>query len=233
MKTRKVTEYPDTLIDATNALVENTQLFTIMMNIIFLKTNAYDSVALCTTMGIIAKWILHLERLGLPFPSNFDLGFFLKGIKIALEVDHSVSTTRSLHTLFKTLHYFPIDARSTLIQEMLSYKNFYSLFFSWSYNIRDLFIAFLLYQVEYLYVIRTTEQLGLTPELLTGELAIGQIEEKQTSADQRLSVKVDSQKNSGLKKAANQKSQGLVYRKRREDALSKFTHAISAIEDQL
>lgn len=114
LKSRKVNEYPDTLIEATFALVENTQLLTVMTNIIFLKTNAFDSLALCTTMGIIAKWITHLERLGLAFPSNFDLGFFLKGMKIALEIDHSVSTPRSIHTLFKTLHLFPIDARSTI-----------------------------------------------------------------------------------------------------------------------
>jgi hypothetical protein len=47
MKMRKISEYPDTLIDATNALVENPSLLTIMTNIVFLKTNAYDSVTLC------------------------------------------------------------------------------------------------------------------------------------------------------------------------------------------
>lgn len=137
-----------------------------MTNIVFLKTNAYDSVTLCQSMSIVSKWINHIEKIGLPFPPNFDLSFFNQGLKVALEIEHSVSTPRTLHMLFKTLHYFPIDARSTLIQEILSYKNFYSLFFSWSYNIRDLFIALLLYQVEYLYIIRTTELLGLTPELL-------------------------------------------------------------------
>jgi hypothetical protein len=32
----------------------------------------------------------------------------------------------------------------------------YRLFFSWSYNIRDLFMALFLYQIEYLYIIKTT-----------------------------------------------------------------------------
>lgn len=76
-------------------------------------------------------------------------------------MEHSVSTPRTLHLLFKTLHFFPIDARSTIIQEILSSKIFYTLFFSWSYNIRDVFIALILYQVEYFYIIRTTELLNL------------------------------------------------------------------------
>lgn len=84
----------------------------------------------------------------------------MSGIKIALEMDHSVSTPRTLHLLFKTLHYFPIDQRANVIQEILAQKLFYGLFFSWSYNIRDVFIAFLLYQVEYFFVIRTTESMG-------------------------------------------------------------------------
>ena len=115
-------------------------------------------------MGLLTKWLTHLERLGLAFPSNFDLNFFMSGIKIALDMDHSVSTPRTLHLLFKTLHYFPIDQRAIIIQEMLNQKYFYSLFFSWSYNIRDVFIAFMLYQFEYFFVVRTTDQMGLNSQ---------------------------------------------------------------------
>ena len=115
LKARKVNEYPDTLVEATVALVENPQLLTVLMNIVFLKTNAYDSVTLCTSMGMMTKWITRLEELALPFPSNFDLSFFIKGIRIALEIEHSVSTPRTLHLLFKTLHYFPIESRSILL----------------------------------------------------------------------------------------------------------------------
>jgi hypothetical protein len=155
------------LIEATNALVENPQLLTVMVNVVFLKTNAYDSASLCQSTALATKWIGQIERLALPFPSNFDLNFYLQGIKIALEIDHSVSTPRTLHLMYKTVHYFPLDSRSLVIQELLSPKYFYSMFFSWSYNIRDLYIAILLYQVEYFYVTRTTEVLGLTREVLS------------------------------------------------------------------
>lgn len=159
MKERKPTEYPDSLIDAITALIENPQLLTVVTNIVFLKTNAFDSMNLCTTMSLLTKWFTHLERLGLSFPSNFDLNFFMSGIKIALDMDHSVSTPRTIHLLFKTLHYFPLEQRAIIIIELFSMKYFYPLFFSWSYNIRDVFIAFVLYQVEYFMILRTSDQM--------------------------------------------------------------------------
>lgn len=151
MKERSILEYPDSLIDATMALVQNTELVTVMMTIIFQKTNAYDSNALCQTMSIIQTWLNHIEGLGLTFPSNFDFNFFFKGLNIALEMDHSVSTPRTLYTLFKTLHFFPIDQKNTIVQKLLK-AYFYQFFFSWSYNIRDVFISLLLYQIEYGYL---------------------------------------------------------------------------------
>jgi hypothetical protein len=60
-------------------------------------------------MSIITKWINHIEKLGLSFPSNFDFSFFFKGINIALEIEHSLSTPRTIHLLYRILHFLPID----------------------------------------------------------------------------------------------------------------------------
>lgn len=38
-------------------------------------------------------------------------------------------------------------------------KYIYKFFFSWSYNIRDLFVALFLYQIEYIYIFRLTNHL--------------------------------------------------------------------------
>jgi len=115
LKTRPITELPDPLVDATLTLIKNTDLLSIFVTIIFSRTNAYESTQLCTTLGLVTRWINQLERLNLPFPSNFDFSFFLKGLQVALEIEHSVSIPRTLHLLFRTLHYLPIDLRTTLI----------------------------------------------------------------------------------------------------------------------
>lgn len=136
-------------------LIQNPEILTVLMTIVFSRTNAYDSSTLCTTMGLVTKWLNHIEKLGLPFPSNFDFSFFLKGLTISLEIEHSVSTPKTLFLLYRTFHFFPIEQRSIIIQEL--FKRFlYTLFFNWSFNIRDLFIALMLYQFEYLYIVKTT-----------------------------------------------------------------------------
>jgi Protein of unknown function (DUF1765) len=137
-------------------LISNSELLSSFVTIIFSRTNAYDSVQLCNTLNLVTKWFNHLERLNMPFPSNFDFSFFMKGISIALEIDHSVTIPRTLHLLYRTLHYLPIDLRTTLVHDIFKKQNLYRLFFSWSYNIRDLFMALFLYQIEYLYIIKTT-----------------------------------------------------------------------------
>lgn len=158
LKQRPIKDYPDSLIDATVELIQNPELFTVIMTIIFAKTNVYDSATVCTTMGLLNRLFNHLEKQGLEFPTNFDFNFFLQGISITLDLDHSLSIPRTLHLLYRTLHFFPIEQRALLILEIFK-KFLYRLFFSWSYNIRDLFVALFLYQIEYLYVFRLTNHL--------------------------------------------------------------------------
>jgi hypothetical protein len=110
-------------------------------------------------MTLAAKWINHIERLGLPFPSNFDFPFFIKGVTIAIDIDHSVSTPRAIYLLYKTLHFYPIEHRSSIVK-LLFEKYFYKLFFNWSYNIRDVFISLLLYQIEFCYILQTMANLN-------------------------------------------------------------------------
>jgi hypothetical protein len=75
-------------------------------------------------MGLITKWMNHIEKQGLAFPSNFDFSFFIKGITVSLEMDHSLSTPRTINLLYRTLHYFPIEQRSVIVQEIFQ-KFFY------------------------------------------------------------------------------------------------------------
>jgi hypothetical protein len=84
-KSRPITDFPDALIDASLILIQNTELLTVFVNIIFSRTNIYDSLSMCTTMSIVTKWFNHIENENLVFPSNFDFTFFLKGLDIALD----------------------------------------------------------------------------------------------------------------------------------------------------
>ncbi|CDW82182.1 UNKNOWN [Stylonychia lemnae] len=157
MKARNVSDYPDSLIEAIQSLLQNTQLLTVFTNIIFAKTNVYDSLTLCNTMTMALQWINHIERIGLSFPSNFDFNYFFQGIYIALDIDHSISTPRTLYLIYRTMHFFPLDQRIIIVQQLLK-RYFYQLIFSWSFNIRDIFMSLFLYQIEYQFINKNTQQ---------------------------------------------------------------------------
>ena len=178
-------------------------------------------------MSLLTRWFTHLERLGLPFPSNFDLNFFLSGIKIALDIDHSVSTPRTLHLLFKTLHYFPLDQRALIIQELFTQKYFYSLFFSWSYNIRDVFIALLLYQVEYFLVIRTTQTLG-NSEITQSEMNMNNLIDSLNEKPTNLLKKQSTTASSSVEKTKRE-----IARQNRIEGLQKMEQALRNIENNM
>lgn len=66
-------------------------------------------------------------------------------------MDHAISIPTTIFVLYKTLHFLPLESRNYLVGILLK-KYFYQLFFSWSFNIRDIFIALMLYQIEYAYI---------------------------------------------------------------------------------
>lgn len=139
-----IIDYPDSLIEASLAFLRNTELLTVYVGIAFEKTNAYDSTTLCSSLSLVVKWISSIEQMGEPFPSNFDFSFFIKGLNVALEIDHHLSTSRTLWCIYKTLHLFPVDQRCHIVYDIFK-KHFHKLFFSWSYNIRDVFYDLIVY----------------------------------------------------------------------------------------
>ena len=63
-------------------------------------------------MFLVTRWFNTLEESGLQFPSNFDIQFFIKGIKVALDMEHAISSPAAINLLYKTFHYLPITARN-------------------------------------------------------------------------------------------------------------------------
>lgn len=204
-------------------LISNSELLSSFVTIIFSRTNAYDSVQLCNTLNLVTKWFNHLERLNMPFPSNFDFSFFMKGISIALEIDHSVTIPRTLHLLYRTLHYLPIDLRTTLVHDIFKKQNLYRLFFSWSFNIRDLFMALFLYQIEYLYIIKTTSQLQLTLQPPT----------LQKSQSHSLKLKPSENEEENIGQKGNEKLTKKQITEKRAEALKNLKRVISKYEEYM
>lgn len=119
--------------------------------------SAYDATILCNTLDLTSKWITHIEKSGQPFPSNFDFNFYFQGLKIALQIDHSVTVSKALNLVYKTLHFYPDERKITMLQDLLK-KHFYRFFFHWSYNVREMLYLIIFYQIEYTYIMLTAHK---------------------------------------------------------------------------
>jgi uncharacterized membrane protein SirB2 len=78
------------------------------ISLIFKKTNVNEPYTVILTCDTTAMWFEKIEETK-GFPSNFNFSFFLKGIEIMLDLDHSVVTSKCIWLLFKIFHVLPID----------------------------------------------------------------------------------------------------------------------------
>ena len=112
MKSIEIAEYPDAFIEASQTFLNNPELLSVFVTMIFKKTNVYDSRTMECSFDLVTKWFNVLEKMNEPFPSNFDFNFYLKGIQVSLDkIDHNCSTTKVLWHIYKTLQYFPIEQK--------------------------------------------------------------------------------------------------------------------------
>lgn len=150
MKRRKISEYPDALVDASCSLLGNEKIMYVMIDIIFKKTNLFLPSEVSRTLEIIEKWFQVIGNDGKKFPANFDFNFFYKGIEMVLDHEHSISTPKVIWLLYKAFHIFPLQEQNNLA-ERIFVKRFGSLFFHWSWNIRTVYYKLYLFQLHHVF----------------------------------------------------------------------------------
>ena len=88
----------------------------------------------------------------MPIPSDFDWLFFMKGVEMLINLDHSTSTAKVLWLLYQILHTFPKKQRDHLLMIILDQETFYKLFFHWSGNVRRSFYYFFYFQLHRIFI---------------------------------------------------------------------------------
>jgi hypothetical protein len=106
---------------------------------------------------LTAKWIMHIEKSGQSFPSNFDFNFYFSGLKVALGIDHSVTCSKALNLVYKTLHFYPGERKIAILQDLLK-KHFWRFFFHWSYNVREMLYLIIFYQIEFNFIMQSAHK---------------------------------------------------------------------------
>lgn len=103
-------------------------------------------------MDMTQKWFLKLNIRRQKIATNFDWIFFLKGIEMLINLDHSTSTAKVLWLLYQILHTFPTKQRDHLLEIILDQETFFKLFFHWSGNVRRSFYYFFYFQLHRIFI---------------------------------------------------------------------------------
>ena len=148
MEENEVVFWTDAQIEATQAFLANGSLLWFYVRTAFLKTSIRDVTTIMKTMQFTSKWFLKMYTSGILIPPNFDFTFFLKGIKMLLDLDHGTSTAKVLWLLYQILHVIPKKEREELIKYLLEPRIFYNLFFHWSWTVRMCFYYFYYFQLH-------------------------------------------------------------------------------------
>ena len=139
MQSREIVFYPDALVEAVKSFLANPRILNVTIRIVFLKTHAFNTVTVMRSMDMAQKWFLKLNEKRIIIPSDFDWTFFMHGIEKLLNLDHGSSTAKVIWLLYQILHVIPKNERDRLLTGMLNPKEFYKLFFHWSWNVRRCF----------------------------------------------------------------------------------------------
>ena len=94
MKSLSISEYPESLVEATSSLLVNGKLLYVMVEIIFKKTNIYNPNDVKRTFDITDKWFNVFSTGDQKFPANFDFNFFFRAIEMLLDHEHAISTPK-------------------------------------------------------------------------------------------------------------------------------------------
>ncbi|CAI2367220.1 unnamed protein product [Moneuplotes crassus] len=150
MKNKSLLLYPEALIDCTMSLLSNEKVLSVLVKIVFKKTNIYDKIQVIYSIDLVIKWLNKLQNNYQYIPASFDFSFFNQCVKTLLDQDHLILRTKCLWMIYKSLHLFPAEAKEELIN-MIVTKYFNKLFFNWSFNVRSLVTHVLLYQLHFIH----------------------------------------------------------------------------------
>ena len=78
----------------------NPRLLNKFVRIILSKTRAYDSEAVNRSLNLVTAWFIKIHRNKVLIPPDFDYGFLFKAIKMLLELDHGLGTSKVIWMLF-------------------------------------------------------------------------------------------------------------------------------------
>lgn len=79
---------------------------------------------------------------------KFDYNILKQSLKIILENDHSLSVAKFIWFYYRNAHIMSIEHLADVFSSLYDYR-FYSLFFHWSWQVRNIYYYFILFVVGF------------------------------------------------------------------------------------
>lgn len=158
LKAMQLSQDRDCIVETTRLLSKHEWFVPVFIQIILTKINAFVGRDVANGMAWISQLLQECETL----PTSFSFSTFGNVMQVLDErFDHEIGVHRTLLLLYHNLQKFPLAKRFTLIDNLLSKELFHRLFFHWSYNVRQVFCKVMMFQLEYFFVIKTCNSIGL------------------------------------------------------------------------
>lgn len=106
----------------------------------------YDAYEVFGTFKLTDIWLEATSKKFQKLPTNFDYGFFFKGIYMVLESEHSIAISKCLQVLYNHFHLLPSDPKKELCDYLFG-ETFFKLFLHWSPIVRLCFMQLLVYRI--------------------------------------------------------------------------------------
>lgn len=135
------------MINSSCIVLLNSTILTPFVKIILAKTNIHDYRTVNETFDIISRWFTFVYNTYNILPSTFDYNFFVNALVITIKSEISFNVSKALWFLYKHYHLIVGTCRMKLIYECLLIENFGRLFFNWSFDVRSMFMCFVLYRI--------------------------------------------------------------------------------------
>jgi len=119
LKGRKLQEYPLPMIDCSRSLLNNPNLLSLFVRMIFGKANVYDVERVSICLELLSSWFTYIYEEKQTLPLSFEESYFMQGIRIALGSDIGFNVAKAIWFLYQNFQLLPPQTRRELVLDLL------------------------------------------------------------------------------------------------------------------
>ena len=150
LESKAIYSYPTSLIKLLGIFIYNPNDVNKFYKIIINRTNAYDSPSVFMVVKILDYFfsVSQKNEVLSSFGYKFDFNLLKAPFSIILEIDNALCIAKYLWLYYKNAEKMSIIHLCEVLTDLFQ-NRFFSLFFHWSWQVREMFYHLLLYTVSY------------------------------------------------------------------------------------